>query len=262
MYLDRIVAEKPRDPAFMAGLDHNWDDLLGQISPEPKRSLKAYLRSSQSGQEPAIIAEMKRSSPSKGSFGFVGSVSHQVRQYEQGGAKAVSVLTNGPFFGGTLADLKEARTACNLPILRKDFLTELWEVPQAKYHGADAVLLIAAILTDHRLETMTKKAHECDLEVLLEIHDQTELERVLHLGTAPDAVGINNRNLQSFVVDLEVTARLAPALPKEICRVSESGFATRSDLERFKGVVDAFLIGETLMKSENPEHTLRGWVKG
>ena len=109
---------------------------------------------------------------------------------------------------------------------------------------------------------MIDEAHKCDLEVLLEIHDQEELDRVLHLNSAPDAVGINNRNLNTFEVDLETTARLAEGLPKEICRISESGFAKRSDLMRFDKVVDAFLIGEHLMKSEKPEQTLRGWVKG
>lgn len=172
------------------------------------------------------------------------------------------MLTNGPFFQGSLADLAAARRGTQLPLLRKDFLTESWEIPQAKFHGADAILLIAAILTDRQMNEMIEVARSYSLEVLLEIHDEEELNRTLGLDRAPDAVGINNRNLNTFEVSLETTARLADALPKEICRVSESGFATRSDLQRFEGIVDAFLIGESLMRSQDPEVTLRGWVKG
>ena len=134
--------------------------------------------------------------------------------------------------------------------------------PQLEAAGADAILLIAAILTDHQMNEMIEVARSYSLEVLLEIHDEEELNRTLGLDRAPDAVGINNRNLNTFEVSLETTARLADALPKEICRVSESGFATRSDLHRFEGIVDAFLIGESLMRSQDPEVTLRGWVKG
>lgn len=258
MYLEKIVSQKHSDPAFLEGREKDWNQLLQEAGAPPQRGFVANLR----GSFPSIIAEMKRASPSKGSFEFRGRVEEQVAGYERGGARAVSVLTNGPFFQGGLDDLQAARGATELPLLRKDFLTEMWEVAEAKYHGADAILLIAAILEDRRLEEMIEQAHRYELEVLLEIHDGQELQRTLHLNSAPDAVGINNRNLNTFEVTLETTARLAERLPKEICRVSESGFATRSDLNRFEGVVDAFLIGETLMKSADPEVTLRGWVKG
>lgn len=258
MYLEKIVSQKQSDPAFLEGREKDWNQLLQEAGAPSQRGFVASLR----GSFPSIIAEMKRASPSKGSFEFQGRVEEQVAGYERGGARAVSVLTNGPFFQGGLYDLQAARRATALPLLRKDFLTEMWEVPEAKYHGADAILLIAAILEDRQIEEMIEQAHRYELEVLLEIHDGQELQRTLHLNSAPDAVGINNRNLNTFEVTLETTARLAEGLPKEICRVSESGFATRSDLTRFEGVVDAFLIGETLMKSEDPEVTLRGWVKG
>lgn len=261
MYLSEIVEFKKKDPKFQKARDINWEARLGRYQLLPTRSFCKSIRSTESGR-PAIIAEMKRASPSKGSFDFQSTVSRQVAAYQAGGARAVSVLTNEKFFEGTLEDLAEAKRACDLPILRKDFLTESWELAQAKCHGADFVLLIAAILDDNQMEAMVRKAHTFGLEVLIEVHDEAELERVLHLSTAPEAIGINNRNLRTFEVTLETTARLAAALPKEILRVSESGFASRSDLLRFDGVVDAFLIGETLMRSAEPEQTLRGWVKG
>lgn len=261
MYLDKIVANKQSDPAFEDGKNTDWDRLLDEGEHPSQRDFCKSLRNAPPGR-PSIIAEMKRASPSKGSFEFDGQVSDQVARYERGGARAVSVLTNGPYFQGHLQDLQSARKGTTLPLLRKDFLTENWEIPQAKYHGADAILLIAAILTDGQIEKMIEKAEACELQVLLEIHDQTELDRTLGLNRSPHAVGINNRNLQTFEVSLDTTARLAQGLPKEICRVSESGFATRSDLQRFEGIVDAFLIGESLMRSQDPEVTLRGWVKG
>jgi indole-3-glycerol phosphate synthase len=258
MYLDKIVAHKKGDPAFLQGREEDWEQ---RQSGQPRRSFVGSLRSSAAGQ-PSIIAEMKRSSPSKGSFPFQGSVAGQVAAYERGGARAVSVLTNAEFFSGSAADLQEARQAIALPVLRKDFLLEPWEVTQSKVWGADAILVIAAMLDDATMAAMIAEARRVDLEVLLEIHDQDELERALALPAPPDAVGINNRNLRTFELSLETTARLAPRLPKEICRVSESGFATRDDLLRFEGIVDAFLIGETLMRSPRPEQTLTGWIKG
>lgn len=260
MYLDKIVKHKLSEPNFVEAGKQDWDRQLDEQL-TPRVSFTQRLRAEPANQ-PSIIAEMKRASPSKGSFQFQGQVRDQVAAYERGGARAVSVLTNREFFKGRLEDLREARLGCQLPLLRKDFLTESWEIAQAKFYGADVVLLIAAILTDRQMDVMIDKAHRCDLEVLLEIHDDEELKRVLNLNNRPDAIGINNRNLRTFEVSLDTTSRLAPLLPKEICRVSESGFATRSDLMRFQGVVDAFLIGESLMRSEQPEQTLRGWVKG
>lgn len=261
MYLDKIVAHKKADPAFAEGRSHNWPARLGLIQTPPRRSLVGSLRNAPAGQ-PSIIAEMKRASPSKGSFAFSGAVADQVRAYERGGARAVSVLTNQEFFKGSSEDLADARAAIDLPVLRKDFLLEPWEVAQSRLWGADAILLIAAILDDSTMAEMISEARRLDLEVLLEIHDREELERTLRLPEAPHAVGINNRNLRTFELSLDTTASLAPLLPKEICRVSESGFATREDLLRFEGVVDAFLIGETLMRSSSPEQTLTGWIKG
>lgn len=259
MYLDKIVAHKKADLHFASQRTVDWEARLGSLT--PRRPFVESLRGSPAGQ-PSIIAEMKRASPSKGSFAFEGKVADQVSAYQRGGARAVSVLTEQTFFSGSDQDLREARQAITLPVLRKDFLLEPWEVAQSKVWQADVILLIAAILDDQTMASMLTAARKFDLEVLLEIHDEAELERVLALPEAPDAVGINNRDLRTFNLSLETTERLAPRLPKEICRVSESGFATREDLLRFEGVIDAFLIGETLMRSPRPEETLQGWIKG
>lgn len=260
MYLDKIVEKIKLDPQFLEARKVDWEKKIEQRGKRQVISFSHSIRNTPPDQ-PAIIAEMKRASPSKGSFDFRSTVAEQVACYERGGARAASILTNSDF-AGTLDDLTQARTGCSLPLLRKDFLTESWEITQAAYYGADFILLIAAILDDRQMETMLRKAHSLGLEVLLEIHDDEELERVLGLETKPDAIGINNRNLKTFEVTLDTTSRLASRLPKEILRVSESGFASRSDLLRFEGLVDAFLIGETLMRSSQPEQTLTGWVKG
>lgn len=260
MYLEKIVAHKRNDPAFVEASRVDW---VKKIQPPaaPAPSFVQSLRATPPGT-PSIIAEMKRASPSKGSFQFKGQVQEQTRAYEEGGARAVSVLTNEHFFQGELEDLRRARRGTQLPLLRKDFLLESWELAQAAAYGANVVLLIAAILDQPRMEQLITEAHRLELEVLLEIHDAAELDRVLELPEAPEAIGINNRNLNTFEVSLDTTERLAPRIPKEICRVSESGFATREDLLRFQGVVDAFLIGESLMRSPRPAETLQGWIKG
>lgn len=261
MYLDKIVTHKRQDPAFLHDRTQDWAQALALAPARARRSLVDSLRGAPQGQL-SIIAEMKRASPSQGSFAYEGSVADQVRAYERGGARAVSVLTEPAFFSGGQQDLQEARDAIALPVLRKDFLLEPWEIAQARIWGADAVLLIAAILSDQTMAEMIEQAHQADLEVLLEVHDREEVERALALPEPPDAVGINNRDLRTFKLSLDTTSALAPLLPKEICRVSESGFATRDDLLRFEGIVDAFLIGETLMRSPRPEQTLTGWIKG
>lgn len=260
MYLNRIVEHKKSDPMFLAHQRIDWKEQLTLHAPHPKRSLVQSLKKEQNG--PRIIAEFKRASPSQGFFGYEGLLADQVRSYELGGASAISVLTEPSFFKGKLEDLADARKATELPILRKDFLLEPWEITQAKTWGADAVLLIAAILTPEHLVKMLTEAQRVDLDVLLEVHNHQELDEVLALPLSPQAVGINNRDLHTFKLDLATTAELAPRLPKDICRVSESGFATQQDLKRFKGTVDAFLIGESLMKSQNPRTLLSEWTKG
>lgn len=262
VYLSQIVAHKTADPSTQRRKQEPWEAHCRRGPLPARRPFAAALLAPAAGHRPRIIAEMKRASPSQGRFPFQGTVAQQVAAYQRGGARAVSVLTNEAFFQGRPEDLAEAREACQLPLLRKDFLLEPWEVWESRWLGADAILLIAAILDQDTLVAMLEQASQAGVETLLEIHDEAELDRVLALPRPPEAVGINNRDLQTFELTLETTARLAPRLPKEICRVSESGFATRQDLVRFEGMVDAFLIGESLMRSARPEETLTSWIEG
>lgn len=260
MYLQKIVDYKRACPDFLLNRDKEWDRLLEEFTPRQPRGFASSLTKQSEG--PNIIAEFKRASPSKGAFKFANSIAQQVVAYEEGGAKALSILTEPHFFQACPEDLAIAQKTASLPILRKDFLLEKWEISQSKLLGADAVLLIAAVLDDKNLSAMVKEADRLGIEVLLEIHCAEELKRALALPLAPQAIGINNRNLVTFELNLETTATLASRLPKEICRISESGFATRQDLMQFNSVVNAFLIGEALMKSPNPKQVLSDWTRG
>ncbi len=258
MYLQKIVDRKRSDPTFLASQSTDWAQVCKERN-QPTVAFSKNLRNlSRSGRK--LIAEMKRASPSKGSFQFRGSVEERVSAYQRGGAAAISILTEEAHFCGSLADLTAARQACELPLLRKDFLLEPWEVAQARAYGADAVLLIACLFTIESLNRLRDAALEHGVEVLLEVHSSLDLELALSLNTPPEMIGINNRNLETFEVDLKTTEHLAPAIPESIVKISESGFATREDLERFDGIVDAFLVGETLMRTPTPESILADWI--
>ncbi len=203
----------------------------------------------------SVIAEFKRRSPSAGEISNA-AVADQVAAYERGGAAAVSVLTDGPHFGGSLDDLSAARTACGLPILRKDFIVDPYQLYEAAVYGADAVLLIVRALEDRELEALHAEARGLDLDCLVEVHDAEELERALELDA--DAIGINNRDLDRGVVDLATTFELMPDVPAGKAVVAESGISTRAELEELERVgVDAVLIGEALMGAADPEALTR-----
>ena len=205
----------------------------------------------------SIIAEHKRRSPSAGEIRAGATVSDIAIAYERGGAAALSVLTEGPHFGGTLADLEEARAATSLPILRKDFVVDAYQVYESAAAGADAILLIVAALEPDALAALHREARAVDLDVLVEVHDEPELARALELIDA-DVIGINNRDLTDFSVDVERTYELLSDVPAGKTVVSESGFHTREQLEELERVgVDAVLIGETLMRAPDPEVALR-----
>jgi indole-3-glycerol phosphate synthase len=179
-----------------------------------------------------------------------------VSAYERGGAAAVSVLTEGPNFGGSLEDLRRARAATRLPVLRKDFILDAYQVHEAFAAGADAILLIVAALEDSRLAELHGLASELGLAVLVEVHDQLELERALAVG--PRVVGINNRDLTTLEVDLRRTYELRAAVPAAITVVSESGFAEPAQLRQLaQARVDAVLMGEALMRAEDIESAVR-----
>ena len=213
-------------------------------------------RGALSGAEIAVIAEFKRRSPSAGELRAAPEVRAQVGAYERGGARAVSVLTEGAHFGGSLGDLREARAACELPLLRKDFIVDAYQLHEARAAGADAVLLIVAALQGRALGDLHSEALELDLEVLVEVHDHVELEGAL--GCGAQLIGINNRDLRDFSVDVGRTFELLGEIPEGVVAVSESGISAAEQLRELQAAgVGAVLVGETLMRARDPEAALR-----
>jgi indole-3-glycerol phosphate synthase len=205
----------------------------------------------------SVIAEHKRRSPSAGEIREGATVAEVVLAYERGGAAAVSILTERKNFGGSLDDLREARAASALPILRKDFIIDPYQLYESAAAGADAILLIVAALEPHVLAELYAEALALDLDVLVEVHDEEELDRALERLDA-DVIGINNRDLTDFSVDIERTFALLADIPAGKTVVSESGFRTRDQLDELERVgVDGVLIGETLMRAADPEAALR-----
>jgi indole-3-glycerol phosphate synthase len=204
----------------------------------------------------SVIAEHKRRSPSAGTIRDGASCSEIVTAYERGGAVAVSILTEEEHFGGSLADLREARAATELPILRKDFTIDPYQLYEAKVAGADAVLLVVGALEQHDLASLYAQSAELDLDALVEIHDDEELERALELDC--DVIGINNRDLEDFSVDIQRTFDLLADVPAGKVVVSESGIHHRGQIEELEQVgVDAVLVGEAIMRAADPETALR-----
>ncbi len=204
----------------------------------------------------AVIAEFKRSSPSAGQLREAPDVREIVRAYERGGAAALSVLTEGPHFEGSLEDLRAAGAACGLPVLRKDFIVDAYQLHEARAAGADAVLLIVAALAPPQLVELRGQARALGLDVLVEVHDAAELDVALESGA--DLVGINNRDLRDFSVDVQRTARLLAQVPATTAIVSESGIASAGQLRSLQEQgVQAVLVGESLMRAEDPERALR-----
>ena len=204
----------------------------------------------------SLIAEFKRRSPSAGEIADGATVAGVCSAYERGGAAALSVLTDEAHFGGSLDDLRQARAASGLPILRKDFIVDPYQLYEAVVNGADAVLLIVGALDDDNLRHLYEEARLLDLDCLVEVHDEDELERALEVDA--DVIGINNRNLDDLTVDLETTAELIVDVPAGKTVVSESGYDSREQIEELERIgCDAVLIGEALMSSGDPEGTIR-----
>jgi indole-3-glycerol phosphate synthase len=217
-----------------------------------ERRFAAALR----GPGMAVIAEFKRRSPSAGTLRQAPDLREIVGAYERGGATALSVLTEGLNFDGSLEDLRAARVACELPILRKDFIVDEYQLNEAKVARADAVLLIVAALERQELIALHGGARKLGLDVLVEVHDREGLRTALGVGA--ELVGINNRDLRDFSVDVERTAQLMGEIPRGVTVVSESGIVEAEQLNRLEEAgVDAVLVGEALMRSENPEAALR-----
>jgi indole-3-glycerol phosphate synthase len=225
------------------------------FSTQPVSMKKYILREDLTG----IIAEFKRKSPSKGIINAHASVERTSIGYMQAGASALSVLTDKQFFGGSNDDLMTARKFNFCPIIRKDFTIDEYQIIEAKSIGADAILLIAAVLESQRSKALTSLAHSLGLEVLLEVHDEDELRKNLDVGA--DMIGVNNRNLKTFEVSTDVSKRLAPMIPKEAVGVSESGISSPATIVELRGYgYKGFLMGENFMKHNRPEKAAMEFV--
>jgi indole-3-glycerol phosphate synthase len=209
----------------------------------------------------SLIAEHKRRSPSAGAIRDGLALEQVIAAYERGGATALSILTEGPSFGGSLDDLRAARAASSLPILRKDFVVDRYQLDEAVIAGADAILLIVAALTKAELGALHEHARERGLDALVEVHDEPELEQAIAAGAT--LVGINNRDLTTLEVDVARTFELLPLIPQGTVVVAESGFSRREQLEELAGAgVDAVLVGEALMRAPDIEQAVRRLTSG
>lgn len=227
----------------------------------PPRGFAAALQARIATGQPAVIAELKKASPSKGLLRPDFRPADLATSYERGGAACLSVLTDTDFFQGRNADLQQARAACTLPVLRKDFLFDPYQIHEARALGADAILLIAACLDDRSLRELSELAEELGMDTLIEVHDRAELTRALRVPNP--LIGINNRNLRTFQVRLDTTLDLLDALPPERLPVTESGIRRREDvaLLRARGV-QAFLVGEAFMRAPDPGAELQALFAG
>lgn len=255
--LDKIIANTSKEV----------EQRKSQVSIQELEKAELFGRSTYSMSEflvnperSGIVAEIKKKSPSKGIINDKVSVEEVGIGYEKAGASAISVLTDLEFFGGKMEYLTAVRKEVEIPILRKDFIIDEYQLIEAKAIGADVVLLIAACLNPTKLEALAKTAQSLGLEILMEVHDKEELDRSLNQYL--NVVGVNNRNLKTFDTSIQTSVDLAPFIPNEFKKVSESGLKDAQTLKDLRAVgYDGFLIGETFMKTENPSATLAQLVK-
>jgi indole-3-glycerol phosphate synthase len=256
MILDEILARTRADLTERRARQPIGELEIAAGNRPPARSLARALR--RPGTV-SCIAEFKRRSPSAGWIAERADPAEMARTYFAGGAAALSVLTDEPFFGGRIADLVAARAACDLPILRKDFIVDRYQIVEARAIGADAILLIVAALTDAALGGLLAATREIGLEALVEAHDAGEVARAVAAGAG--VIGINNRDLRTFTVDRELSARLRAQVPADRVIVAESGIRDAADVARLRAAgVDAILVGETLMRAPDPAAALRALV--
>ncbi len=255
--LERIVAATRRELEHRrravpdAELERAAREAQTERPPDGRRFAEA-LR----GPRLSLIAEHKRRSPSAGAIRDGVALERVLGAYERGGAAALSILTEGPSFGGSLEDLRAARACSGLPILRKDFVVEPYQVYESLLAGADAILLIVAALAPGQLLALRRLAEECGLDALVEVHDGRELELALDAGAT--IIGVNNRDLTTLVVDRQRTFELLPLIPPGTATVAESGFSNRDQLEQLAlAGADAVLVGEALMRAVDIEHAVR-----
>jgi indole-3-glycerol phosphate synthase len=253
--LDKIVAVKREEVA--AALRHKPLDVV-RADAESRvltRDFEGAMRAKIAAGQAAVIAEIKKASPSKGVLRAEFIPADIAQSYAEFGAACLSVLTDKQFFQGSVDFLKQARASCDLPVLRKDFMIDAYQIYEARAMGADAILLIAACLDDAQMADMEAVARSLDMAVLVEVHDRAELERALKLKTR--LVGINNRNLKTFEVSLQTTLDMLPDVPADRLLVTESGIQTSDDVRRMREAkVHAFLVGEAFMRADEPGEAL------
>ena len=255
--LDKIVAVKHEEIAAAIKrkpLAVMREDAESRVQ---TRDFVAALRAKIARGKPAVIAEIKKASPSKGQLRADFEPADIAQAYAEHGAACLSVLTDKQFFSGQIDDLKQARASCSLPVLRKDFMVDAYQIYESRVMGADCILLIAACLDDQQMRDMEALAFALGMAVLVEVHDADELARALKLKTP--LIGINNRNLKTFEVSLATTLGLAGTVPAERIVVTESGIATVADVQRMRDAkINAFLVGEAFMRAEDPGLALAG----
>lgn len=249
--LQRIVAVK-HEEIVLAKARRDLPSLRAEAEARGGlRDFEGALRAKLAAGRAAVIAEVKKASPSKGLLREHFVPAEIAASYEHGGAAGLSVLTDARFFQGSAAFLEQARDACTLPVLRKDFIVDTYQVFEARAMGSDCILLIAACLDDALMAELEAQAHALGMAVLVEVHDGAELERALRLKTR--LVGVNNRNLRTFEVSLGTTLALIPQVPAERLLVTESGISAPADVERMREAgVHAFLVGEAFMRAPDP----------
>ena len=254
--LQRILARKQEEVAARREHVSLFELKTRAASMPPLRGFADAIEARIASGQPAVIAEVKKASPSKGVIRAHFDPAAIARSYEAGGAACLSVLTDVDFFQGSDEFLRQARAACALPVLRKDFIVDAWQLYEARGLGADCVLLIAAALDDARLSEFAFIAGELGMDVLVEVHDLDELERALPVPAR--LLGINNRNLKTFEVSLQATLDLQPMVPADRVLVTESGILARADVALMRGAgVHAFLVGEAFMRAPDPGTALR-----
>lgn len=249
--LKKIMRRKEKEVAARA-VRLPLRDLAAELDDSvPTRGFADALAAKIAAGEPAVIAEIKKASPSKGVLREDFRPAEIAASYQMGGAACLSVLTDVVFFQGSDANLKQARAACDLPVIRKDFFVDPYQVYEARAIGSDCILLIAAWLDDAQLSDLNSLAHELGMDALVEVHDRAELERALRIPGR--LIGINNRNLRTFEVSLETTIGLLAEIPDDRILVTESGIHKRDDVIRMRGHgVNAFLVGEAFMRAADP----------
>jgi indole-3-glycerol phosphate synthase len=227
----------------------------------PARGFHAALKRAVDSGRPAVIAEIKRASPSRGLIRADFDPARIAASYQENGATCLSVLTDREFFGGSADDLRSARAACALPVLRKDFIIDPYQVHESRSWGADCILLIIDAAPDEELESLARLARKLGLDVLVECHDEGQLERALAVDTP--LIGINNRNLQTFETRLETTLDLASRIPSDRLLIAESGISKPEDIERLRSAgVSAYLVGSAFMAAEEPGRELKSLFFG